>query len=171
MNAAMNLGPPHAVLLSLDLPEAAATDRVGAALGQAVHAGDVVFLIGDLGAGKTALARGAIAARLAVHDRAEDIPSPTFTLVQTYQADISLWHADLYRLSDEEEVWELGLIDAFHDAACFIEWPDRLGSQTPARRLEATLSMAGEGRRLTIVAFGAGWHHVHAALEETDHAE
>ncbi|MGB0410547.1 MAG: tRNA (adenosine(37)-N6)-threonylcarbamoyltransferase complex ATPase subunit type 1 TsaE [Pikeienuella sp.] len=142
------------------LPDAAATDRVGAALGISLRQGDVLCLSGDLGAGKTALARAAIAARLATGGMAEDIPSPTFTLVQTYQADIPLWHADLYRLSDEEEVWELGLVDAFSDAACLIEWPDRLGTLTPARRLEISLTMAGDGRRLSVTPLGENWAHI-----------
>ena len=158
-------GLRHIEFPPLELPDAATTDRLGAVLGLAVQVGDVSCLQGDLGAGKTALTRAAISARLGANVLAEDIPSPTFTLVQTYQADIAIWHADLYRLSDEEEVWELGLADAFHDAACFIEWPARLGSQTPARRLELTLLMAGEGRLLRIVAFGDGWAHVQAALE------
>lgn len=169
MTVATHSGPRRTEFLQCGLPDAAETDRLGTALGLAVQAGDVICLMGDLGAGKTALARAAIAARLASQGLAEDIPSPTFTLVQTYQADIPIWHADLYRLSDEEEVWELGLVDAFHDAACFVEWPDRLGTQTPARRLELALSIAGEGRHLTAIAFGEGWAHIVAALEG-DHA-
>lgn len=141
----------------ISLPDAAATDRIGAALGGALGRGDVICLSGDLGAGKTALARAAIAARLAGIGAAEDIPSPTFTLVQTYEADIPIWHADLYRLSDEDEVWELGLIEAFDDAAAFVEWPDRLGAMLPSRRLDLTLSMAGEGRRLRVAPHGTGW--------------
>lgn len=165
MTAATHSGPPHSDFPSLALPDSAVTDQIGAALGVAVRAGDVVCLSGDLGAGKTALARAAISARLATCGLAEDIPSPTFTLVQTYHADIPIWHADLYRLSDEEEVWELGLADAFHDAACFIEWPDRLGSQMPARRLEIALTMHGDGRQMVATAHGNGWSHLKAIWE------
>ena len=154
---------PHS--FSIALPNAAATDDIGIGLGMAVRVGDVVCLRGDLGAGKTALTRAAILARLAENGMAEDIPSPTFTLIQTYHADIPIWHADLYRLSDEEEVWELGLVDAFHDAACFIEWPDRLGSLLPARRLEISLTMAGDGRNLTAAAYGDAWSHITAVWE------
>lgn len=148
---------PPTAFLEIRLPDTAATDRVGVALGGALRPGDVICLSGGLGAGKTALARAAIAGRLATVGAAEDIPSPTFTLVQTYEADIPIWHADLYRLTDEDEVWELGLIDAFEDAAAFVEWPDRLGAMLPARRLEMTLSIAGEGRRLHAAAHGADW--------------
>lgn len=94
--------------------------------------GDVVLLEGAVGAGKTHLARALIHAVL-LQD--EDVPSPTFTLVQTYDTrNGTLWHSDLYRLSSTFEIEELGLIDAFADAICLIEWPDRLGELTPKRR-------------------------------------
>ena len=95
--------------------------------------GDVLLLSGGIGAGKTHFARCLILASL---DVPEDVPSPTYTLIQTYpgqQAEI--WHADLYRLTDVNEVDELGLIQAFTTAICLVEWPDRLGDQTPANAL------------------------------------
>lgn len=148
------------------LEDDAATARIGAALGRALAPGDAVMLEGGLGAGKTALARAAIAARLAAAGRpAEDIPSPTFTLVQIYEADAPIWHADLYRLSGEEEAFELGLEEAFETAIAFVEWPERLGALRPARRLELALSAPpGGGRRLDWRCHGAGWAPVAAAL-------
>ena len=106
-----------------------------------------VLLEGPIGAGKSHLARALIRARLG---RMEDVPSPTFTLVQTYQADVEIWHADLYRLSHPDEVAELGLEDAFSHAICLIEWPDRLGRLTPANAIRIALSTSGEGRSVTI---------------------
>src|SRR5689334_12245837 len=93
------------------LPDAAATEAFGARLAASLRVGDVVCLSGDLGAGKTTLARGAITAWTGVN---EDAPSPTYTLVQTYDGPRgALWHVDLYRLNRPEEAWELGLEDAF----------------------------------------------------------
>jgi tRNA threonylcarbamoyladenosine biosynthesis protein TsaE len=78
----------------------------------------------------------------------EDVPSPTFTLVQVYDADgDEIWHADLYRLTHPDEVLELGLEDALADAICLIEWPDRLGPYAPKGALHLRLDAAGEGRR------------------------
>ncbi|MFV0474777.1 MAG: tRNA (adenosine(37)-N6)-threonylcarbamoyltransferase complex ATPase subunit type 1 TsaE [Pikeienuella sp.] len=143
-----------------------ATRRAGAALGLALSPGDAVMLAGGLGAGKTALARAAIAARLAAAGRrAEEIPSPTFTLVQIYQADALIWHADLYRISTEWEAYELGLDEAFDQAIAFVEWPERLGAFRPARRLEIALSIPADGgRRLDWRCVGEGWERVAAAL-------
>ncbi|KMW58922.1 TsaE protein [Candidatus Rhodobacter oscarellae] len=89
--------------------------------------GDTILLSGDLGAGKSHFARSLIQARMAAMGAIEDVPSPTFTLVQSYALpDIEIWHADLYRLSDPDEVLDLGLEDALMTALCLIEWPDRL---------------------------------------------
>ena len=134
--------------LSLFLPDAAATTRLGAALAGLLHAGDTLLLHGPIGAGKTHLARALIQARLG---RLEDVPSPSFTLVQTYAAgDVEIWHADLYRLSGPDEVWELGLDDAVATAICLIEWPDRLGNFAPAHAVNITLSSEAEGRRAVL---------------------
>ncbi|TVQ55844.1 MAG: tRNA (adenosine(37)-N6)-threonylcarbamoyltransferase complex ATPase subunit type 1 TsaE [Rhodobacteraceae bacterium] len=156
---------PAAAPLTLFLPDAEATARVGAALGRALAPGDAVLLEGSLGAGKSSLARAAIAARLADEGCAEDIPSPTFTLTQVYATAIcDLWHADLYRVPGPGEAWELGLTEAFADAICLVEWPDRLGPLRPHRALTATLDFDGEGRRLTLTPEGAGWEAVFAAV-------
>lgn len=135
------------------LPDAAATLALGRRLGALLGRGDVVCLSGGLGAGKTTLARGAIEAWTG---KAEEAPSPTFTLVQTYEgAKGELWHVDLYRLKRPEDAWELGLEDAFVDAACLIEWPERLEGQLPRDRLDIALSPRGEGRGAALTAHGA----------------
>lgn len=149
--------PDTAPLIArFDLPDAAATQALGAALASRLTAGDVVALRGDLGAGKTELARGLIRA---LFGEDTEVPSPTFTLVQTYEDEavpLSLWHFDLYRLEDPEEAFELGIEDAFADAVSLIEWPERLGPYLPARRLEIALSHVAEGRRATLSG-GGDW--------------
>lgn len=115
-----------------------ATAAFAAALGLRLLPGDVILLDGPVGAGKTHLARALIHAILLVD---EDVPSPTFTLVQTYETQNgTLWHSDLYRLSSTFEIEELGLIDAFEDAICLIEWPDRLGTLAPKTALHLALA-------------------------------
>lgn len=133
-----------------------ATRRLGARLAAQLRPGDTVLLTGDLGAGKTTLARAVIAQMCGV----EDAPSPTYTLVQLYetQAGDELWHADLYRIEAMSELEELGLEDAFETAVCLVEWPDRLGDAVPADRLEILLRApdAGleSGREARITGFG-----------------
>lgn len=128
---------PIIALSSLD-----ETRALGMRIAARLQAGDVVFLTGGLGAGKTTLARAVIEALTGV----SDAPSPTYTIVQTYETETGtpLWHADLYRIEDEAELEELGLEDAFEDAICLIEWPDRLGDWCPQTRLEIDLSMGGQ---------------------------
>lgn len=105
------------------------TARFAARIGAGLRAGDVLLLQGDIGAGKTHFARALIQSLLPVP---EDVPSPTYTLVQVYDGPAcDIWHADLYRLTHPDEVAELGLTQAFTDAICLIEWPDRLGDLTP----------------------------------------
>lgn len=143
--------------LIVDLPDLAAAEALGARLGAVLGAGDAVALFGPLGAGKTTLARAAIRTRL---DEAEaDIPSPTFTLAQTYVAPdrLEIWHVDLYRLEDPSEIAELGLEEAFDSAACLIEWPERAGPFLPDDRLDIRLSPHGEGRRAEIAARSERW--------------
>lgn len=118
------------------------TAAFAAQLAPRLSAGDVILLQGDLGAGKTHFARSIIQARLAAAGLAEDVPSPTFTLVQTYDdGAVELWHADLYRLSNLDEVVELGLEDAFETGICLVEWPDRLAEATPRNALTMHLEM------------------------------
>lgn len=130
-------------MLILDLPDEAATALLGARLAQRCRAGDVIALTGDLGAGKTTLARGLIRALMG---RAEEVPSPTFTLVQSYLGqDLTIWHFDLYRLSSSAEARELGIEEAV-DGLALIEWPDRLGQYLPATRLDVSLDFSLNGR-------------------------
>jgi tRNA threonylcarbamoyladenosine biosynthesis protein TsaE len=141
--------------LGLDLADEAATVRLGTALAGVLRAGDVVALSGDLGAGKTVLARALVRARTGHAD--EEVPSPTITLVQAYEGrdGVSVVHCDLYRLEDPEEVVELDLDDAFTEAVTLIEWPDRLGPRLPADRLDLSLTLAGRaGRRVRLRGYG-----------------
>jgi tRNA threonylcarbamoyladenosine biosynthesis protein TsaE len=139
----------HGKPISIFLPSEEDTTRLGAWFAPRLRAGDTILLSGSIGAGKSHFARALIRARLG---RAEDIPSPTFTLVQTYEADVEIWHSDLYRLSHPDEVLELGLDEAFSTAICLIEWPDRLASLTPETAISINLSAQGEGRIAVINA-------------------
>ena len=115
------------------LPDVAATDALAARLARVLSPGDTVLLSGHLGAGKTHLARALIRALIGPGGEAEPVPSPTFTLVQTYEtARGEVWHADLYRLGERSEVDELGLDTAMGVAICLVEWPDRLAPRWPA---------------------------------------
>ena len=147
---------PHVV----DLPDPVATTHFAESLAPLLAAGDTLALSGPMGAGKSFMARAIIRWRLAEHGQAEDIPSPSFTLVQTYEAgDVEIWHADLYRLSDPWEVDELGLTEAFDNAICLVEWPDRLGPDLPADALHVTLTMvpgSEDARRLVLSAARPG---------------
>ena len=136
-------------LLSLDLPDADATEGFGIAMARLLRAGDVLLLEGPIGAGKTHFARALIRARLG---GTEDVPSPTFTLVQVYGADPEIWHADLYRLTHPDEAIELGLEEAFDAAICLIEWPERLGDLLPEKDLLLQFSLldAGASRRVLL---------------------
>ena len=124
--------------LRIHLADAEATANLASILAQNVQSGDTVLLFGEVGAGKTHFARSFIKSLLSVE---EDVPSPTFTLVQTYDTAVGeVWHSDLYRLSAEQEIEELGLFDAMAEAVCLIEWPDRLGSYTPTDALHIELT-------------------------------
>jgi tRNA threonylcarbamoyladenosine biosynthesis protein TsaE len=127
--------------LESETATAALAGRVAARIG----AGDTILLAGPIGAGKTAFARALIRARL--KNPAEDVPSPTFTLIQTYEApDAPIWHADLYRLGHPDEAVELGLQEAFDTAICLIEWPDRLSDIAPAEALTMTFAALANGQ-------------------------
>ena len=126
-----------------------ATQAVARALALRLEPGDIVLLEGEVGAGKTHFARSVIQALL---PSPEDIPSPTYTLVQTYDGTRGeIWHADLYRLTDVSELEELGMSAAFDEAICLVEWPDRLGSARPATALTISLTAtAGDDARTLI---------------------
>ena len=136
-------------VLSVALETEAETSGFGAWLAPRLQAGDAVLLSGSVGAGKTHLARALIRARL--NNPGADVPSPTFTLVQTYEAsDVAIWHADLYRIRHASEVIELGLEEAFDTTICLVEWPDRLGTFVPADPIDITLAEHEEGRVATL---------------------
>ena len=129
-----------ATSLDVALPDAAATHRFGTALAGMLGAGDMILLSGGLGAGKTTLAR-AVVERLTGDT---DVPSPTYTLVQTYDApDFEVWHADLYRLEEPSEVHHLGLLAVRDEVVSLVEWPERLGGLVPPDALPLELRMAG----------------------------
>jgi tRNA threonylcarbamoyladenosine biosynthesis protein TsaE len=145
---------PPVATLTLDLPTADETEVLGQKLAGLVRPGDAILLEGPIGAGKSCLARSLIRARLG---RKEEVPSPTFTLVQVYEAESGdIWHADLYRLTHPDEVWELGLDDAFETAICLVEWPDRLGGHLPPDALHVRLEAHGDGRRAVVSGGRAG---------------
>ena len=142
---------------SLTLASPDATCAFAQALGHRLSAGDVLLLSGGVGAGKTHFARCLIRALLR---EPEDVPSPTYTLVQTYPGAIcEIWHADLYRLSDPTEVIELGLTEAFETAIALVEWPDRLGDLAPpgALTLDFTPGEAEDTRHLTLTWSDPRW--------------
>ena len=135
------------------LDDAVATTALGAALAPVLKAGDVVRLEGDLGAGKSTLARAIIAALAGI----EETPSPTFTLVETYEtAHFALWHFDLYRLDAAADVWELGLEEALDGGVVLIEWPERADAILPDDALTVRLEIAGAARRAKILG-GENW--------------
>ena len=130
----------------MNLKDEAATLAAGAMLAGLIRAGDVVTLSGDLGAGKTTLVRGLLWAL----GHAGEVPSPSFALVQPYEAlDPPVWHADLYRLEDPAELAELGL-DSLGDSVLVVEWPERAGEGLWPQALRLWLEITGPGlRRLT----------------------
>ncbi|ANK79487.1 MAG: tRNA (N6-adenosine(37)-N6)-threonylcarbamoyltransferase complex ATPase TsaE [Rhizobiales bacterium NRL2] len=143
------------------LPDPAATEAFGRRLARALRPGDVVLLSGDLGMGKTALARAVIQA---LAGRAIDAPSPTFNLVLPYDLpDFRLWHFDLYRLSGPGEVEELGFEEAAAEGVALVEWPDRLGDLAPPDAVRIAIETAGDGRRLTVEATSGFMERLHDA--------
>lgn len=141
--------------MKIELPDAEATTALGQAIAPLLAPGDSVLLYGPLGMGKSTLARGLIRA-LTTPD--EDVPSPTFTLVQFYESDPPVAHFDLYRLTRPEEAFEIGLDEALDEGCAVIEWPERLGEE-PGRflgpdQLMITISEQGEGRLATVSGAG-----------------
>jgi tRNA threonylcarbamoyladenosine biosynthesis protein TsaE len=142
-------------MVTIELPDENATAALAARVAALTRPSDVIALNGELGAGKTSFARAFIRARGGV----EEVPSPTFTLVQIYElADGAIWHFDCYRLRDPAEAWELGIEDAFQDGISLIEWPERLGPLLPQRRLKIALlpGASADARRASIEA-GPDW--------------
>lgn len=159
--------------LRLTLSDAAGMTAFAAALSPYAKRGDVVALRGPLGAGKTVFARGFIMARARAAGMADEeigeVPSPTFTLVQTYDLpDTPIWHFDLFRLERPEDALELGIEDAFAMAISLIEWPERLGALLPSNRLDLEIAFNGDGdaRQLRLCG-GEGWMSRLRAFHQT----
>jgi tRNA threonylcarbamoyladenosine biosynthesis protein TsaE len=150
----------------MELGDEAATVALARRIAAVARAGDVIALAGDLGTGKTRFARAFVDA--AAGD-GEEVPSPTFTLVQTYDAAVAgaaveIRHFDLYRLKSPDETLELGIEEAFAEAITLVEWPDRLGSLKPREHLEIRLSIAGDGARQARLVPSAAWRDRVAAI-------
>jgi tRNA threonylcarbamoyladenosine biosynthesis protein TsaE len=140
--------------LIVDAATAAETQAIAERLGRLLAAGDVLALVGPLGAGKTTFVQGLARGLDVPADR--HVASPTFALVNEHPGRVPLVHADLYRIEHERELAELGLIDAFDRAAVAIEWLDRFPDAAPADRLQITIEFAaGDARRLTFTPAGA----------------
>ena len=130
---------------SMSLADETATEQLGATLAARLHPGDVVGLQGELGSGKTTLARAIL--RAAAGDPELIVPSPTFTLVEVYETPRgTFWHFDLYRLETPEQVFELGWEEALAEGISLVEWPERLGPLLP-QHLSVTLEVEDDGRR------------------------
>jgi tRNA threonylcarbamoyladenosine biosynthesis protein TsaE len=151
---------------TLRLDDEAATTRLGKAIAPLLAPGEAVLLDGPLGMGKSTLARGLIRA-LAGPD--EDVPSPTFTLVQFYETDPPIAHFDLYRLERPEEAREIGLDEALDVGTALIEWPERLGVDLARTlgpdRLTISLAEAGGGRDATVSGVGAWANKIERLVE------
>jgi tRNA threonylcarbamoyladenosine biosynthesis protein TsaE len=150
--------PPRPTRLTLETAEETAdlARQIAGRLG----AGDVLLLEGPLGVGKTHFARALIQARLAEFDAVEDVPSPSYTLVQIYNAGpLEIWHVDLYRLTGVDDLLELGLEHAFESALCIVEWPERLGALAPQTALWLRFSYGGDEtcRRLELESESPRW--------------
>ena len=139
----------------MDLPSEAATVSIARRIASLARTGDVIALNGDLGAGKTCFARGFIGA---LTGQGEEAPSPTFTLVQTYDSERgTIWHFDLYRLARADDALELGLEDALAEGITLIEWPERIASLLPQDRLDVALSFRpGNDNARTLRLTGRG---------------
>ena len=137
----------------LRLADARATGAAGEALGRLVAGGDVIALVGELGAGKTSFTRGlAIGAGV----DPDDVASPTFALVNEYRGRLAVAHADLYRLERERELDEIGWDELVErrDAVVVVEWADRFARRLPADHLRVTLAYDGDARALEAAATG-----------------
>jgi len=134
--------------LDVFLADEAATLRFGEDMALAVRRGDYLALNGDLGAGKSTFARALI--RAIADDTFLEVPSPTFTLVQSYDLRIPVAHFDLYRIADAAEIDELGFDEALSDGICLVEWPEKGFGALPADGIALTFTQEGEGRRVTV---------------------
>jgi tRNA threonylcarbamoyl adenosine modification protein YjeE len=140
--------------IQIALPDEAATVRLAEDIAAKLAVGDVLALRGDLGAGKTSFARALI--RAVAADAVLEVPSPTFTIVQTYEARLPIAHFDLYRLGSADELDEIGFDEAVSEGVVLVEWPERAGDRLPANHLEIALEIDGAGRLATLTG-GGDW--------------
>jgi len=156
-------------VLEVQLPDESATAALARCLAPLARRGDVIALFGDLGTGKTSFARAFVNALPRPSGGvAEEVPSPTFTLVQVYErTPAPVWHFDLYRLSHAEEIHELGFEEALAEGISLIEWPERLGALLPTYRLAIRFAFAdgGAARRVTLEG-GGSWPARLRALDD-----
>lgn len=141
----------------ITLSSEAETIAFAARFAECAAGGQCILLQGQIGAGKTFFARALIQSLLGAD---QEVPSPTFTLVQTYEAPgFDIWHCDLYRLENSDHADELGLDQAFATGLCLIEWPDRLGSATPpnALTLEFRVDPKSDHRHVTLTNTSPSW--------------
>jgi tRNA threonylcarbamoyladenosine biosynthesis protein TsaE len=125
-----------------NLPE---TQSLASLLAELAEPGDIITLKGDLGVGKTEFARAFIRSFIGLD---EEVPSPTFNLVQVYQTSVApIWHFDLYRLQDREEIWELGFEEALQEGILLIEWPERLESMQLHNHLEICFESSAHSQK------------------------
>ena len=154
--------------LDLELTSLSDTERLGRVLGKIAEPGDLIILSGGLGAGKTTITQF-IGAGLELPADCY-ITSPTFSLMQEYRGRLTLYHMDLYRLSSEEEIEELGFLDYIYgDGLTVIEWPDRLGSLLPDEHLEIKLEAAEDEntRSARLTATGPQWRNRLTVIQQT----
>lgn len=162
----MNVVTAAMRVLERHLPDERATARLGGDLAMALRPGDVLALRGDLGAGKTTLARGLI--RAMAGDERLDVPSPTFTLVQSYETRVPLHHFDLYRLTSPDELDELGLDEMLTTGAALVEWPERAGDRLPEGTIAVELTHDGEGRLARLAGSGPAFERIARSLAMRD---
>lgn len=135
--------------LTLESTSEQATEALAVRLAPLLKVGDLLALVGDLGTGKSVLARRLV--RSLMGNDVLDVPSPTFTLVQAYEGkDITVWHSDLYRLEGSEDVYELGFEEALSHAVLLVEWPDRLPEEFHAGSLIISFQQAADSRLITL---------------------
>ena len=145
------------------------TDRLGRLIAASLQPGDTVLLEGQIGAGKTHLARAIVQAlHASAGQPVVEVPSPTYTLVQTYQLpEVGVWHADLYRIGDSSEVAELGLDEAIGRDIVLLEWPERM-EFSPPEALHVKLSVDGIGRRASLTSASERWKALADIGEQID---
>ncbi len=148
--------------IEINLATEEETKKTGRKLAHIARRGDVFALYGTLGMGKSVLARAFVQALCGQGE----VPSPTFTLLQTYEApDFEIYHFDLYRLKSAEEIFEIGVEEALYSGVSLIEWPEKMGAYLPRDIFRLEITPQGEGRKLTIETHSSEKHSRLSSLE------